>query len=125
MISGGSPSPPDVGYLDSVYEHILRNSPLPVDVMFTQRPDDMWIAWPTGALGYSINLEIYDAELAAQIMPQKHRRSLKLLAQNLERALARVGGAGRYGRSSWWGLSRRNLRYRGSNFWPNWAAIRS
>jgi hypothetical protein len=96
LISGGSPSPRDVGYLDAVYEHIIRNSPLPVDVMFTQRPDDIverLANW--GIYGYSINMEIYDPELAAQIMPQKHRHSLKVLAQNLERALGCVGGGGR------------------------------
>jgi hypothetical protein len=75
LISGGSPKKEDEGYLDEVYEYIIKKCSVPVDVMMAPRKDDSILErlreW--GCCGLSINLEINDAEMAKEIMPEKYR----------------------------------------------------
>jgi hypothetical protein len=96
MISGGTPSKRDYGYLDEIFEGIIRSSPLPVDVMLAPRKDDIidrLAAW--GIFGYSINLEIYNEEIAERLAPQKARIGLHGFAEAIERSVALTGGNGR------------------------------
>ncbi len=96
MISGGTPSPLDYGYLDDIFEQVIRTSGMPVDVMLAPRKDDIidrLANW--GIHGYSINIEVFDDETAARLIPQKHRLGLKSFADTISRAVERVGNQGR------------------------------
>ncbi len=97
LISGGTPAPRDYAYLDDVYEKVIRSSDIPVDVMMAPRPDlaiiDKLADW--GVYGYALNLEVYDDDVARQVVPQKHRIGRAQLAAAIERALGCTGGRGR------------------------------
>jgi len=96
LISGGTPSQRDYGYIDDVYERMIKTIHKPVDVMLAPRKDDIidrLADW--GVFGYSINLELFDEEIASRIMPQKHRLGHKLFGEQIEKAVQRVGKNGR------------------------------
>ncbi|KAF0106816.1 MAG: putative Radical SAM domain protein [Anaerolineaceae bacterium] len=96
LISGGTPSQRDYDYIDTVYEKIIKNSPLPVDIMLAPRKDniiDKLVDW--GANGFSINLEVYDEEISSRVTPQKHRIGLELFAKFIEHAVKRIGTNGK------------------------------
>jgi len=96
MISGGTPSPRDQGYIEEVYEQVIRQINLPVDVMFMPRSVgiiERLVGW--GVYGFSINLEVYNTDYAQKIVPQKYRLGRKLFTTCIEEALARTGGNGR------------------------------
>ena len=97
LVSGGTPRPADRAYLDAVYERVIRESPLPVDVMLAPRPEtdiiDRLVEW--GVYGLAINLELFNTEVAAQLTPYKHGLGLEEYALSIRRAVKLTGGAGR------------------------------
>lgn len=96
LISGGTPSARDYGYLDDIFERVIRTAGMPVDVMLAPRKNDIvdrLAAW--GVHGYSINIEVFDEQIAAEIAPQKHRLGHKQYAQSISRAVENVGSTGR------------------------------
>jgi hypothetical protein len=86
LISGGTPRAPitaregrpgrdDERWLDEVYAHLARHSPIPVDVMMPPRRDlghPQWLR-EAGINMVSINLEVSDPERAKAIAPAKSR----------------------------------------------------
>jgi pyruvate-formate lyase-activating enzyme len=96
IISGGTPRPSDYSYYDEVCEMIIRNADIAVDVMMWPRPDniiDRLADW--GVYGYALNIEVFDEEIARQLIPQKRRLGISVYAEGIERALQRTGGNGR------------------------------
>lgn len=96
MISGGTPSVRDYGYFDALCEQVIRSAGMPVDVMMWPRPDDIidkLADW--GVYGYAFNLEIFDDEAAARLIPEKRRFGIAVYARGIERAAQRSGGGGR------------------------------
>jgi len=83
LISGGTPKIEDREYLDDVYKEItqyLNSKDIPTDIMLAPRMDEGFLAklklW--GVNGLSINLEIFNNELAKKYNPAKH----KITAEN-------------------------------------------
>jgi biotin synthase-like enzyme len=96
MISGGTPSSKDLKYLEEIYESLIRNSHLPVDVMFTPPSTEIierLVKW--GIHGFAINLEVYNTNIAEQIVPQKYKYGRKLFTECIEEALYLTEGHGR------------------------------
>jgi len=75
LVSGGTPGRKHEPWIDDAYEHITRESPLPVDVMMPPRRDERYPEWlrSIGVASVSINLEVSDPERARKITPQKSR----------------------------------------------------
>jgi hypothetical protein len=77
LISGGTPIPRDVPYLQEVYDRALREFPstdidimmVPVDGLLDVRKLE-----ELGLHELSINIELYDAALARSLMRQKHNQ---------------------------------------------------
>jgi hypothetical protein len=95
LVSGGTPSRRDVGYLRDVYERILTEFPtlatdimmVPVDGLFDlQRLDSL------GLNEISVNIEIFDRTIAADVMRQKYRQGLDYYLQFLADAASILGG---------------------------------
>ncbi len=76
LISGGTPKPDDEKWIDSLYEYICSESPLPVDIMMPARMDMNYPKW-LGSIGMnalSVNIEVFDRERASKITPHKARK---------------------------------------------------
>ena len=97
LISGGTPRPSDVGWLDSAYAALIESSPVPVDVMLMPRATtdviDMLVA--AGVCGLSINLELYGSAAATRYCRQKASVGLDGYAAAIRRAVELTGGSGR------------------------------
>ena len=97
LISGGTPCVADRAYFDEVCARVIRESPLPVDVMLAPRPDtdlvDRLVEW--GVFGFSINLELFSAGAAARFTPYKRGLGLNAFAHTIRRAVELTGGDGR------------------------------
>jgi hypothetical protein len=97
MVSGGTPGRRHEPYFDEVLSEVLETSDLPLDVMMTPRHDssyvDRYVA--RGLRGFSLNLEVYDDEVAKRVIPEKQRLGRKVFAENVERAVRATGGGGR------------------------------
>ena len=105
LISGGAPKPEDYGYGNEVYEAVVSAFPgLDVDIMMVPMPKLLDIArlYAIGIHGLSINLEMYNEELAQRIMPPKARltrrhfldfiaRAVEIFGQGRVRSLLLVG----------------------------------
>lgn len=97
LISGGTPRAADRAYLDDVYQRVIQESPLPVDVMLAPRPGtdviDRLVEW--GVDGLAINLELFNAEVAARLTPYKQGLGREAFAHSIRRAVELTGGEGR------------------------------
>jgi hypothetical protein len=92
LISGGTPSKNAVQYIDEIYEKVIRSSTIPVDVMLAPRDDDIiekLSNW--GIHGYAINIEIFNEDIAKEVIPSKHRIGIKNYARSIEKAVELVG----------------------------------
>jgi|GEM_PF-786463 len=97
LISGGTPGPPHVAGLRDVYERVIDEFPARlVDIMMVPVKDlfDLPHLDALGLNQISVNLEIYDEAVAAQIMRHKHRQGRQYYLDFLESA-AGVLGPGR------------------------------
>ncbi len=74
LISGGTPKPADVPYVRSVYEAVAAEFPgVAIDVMMVPRDgllDPQWLQ-SIGIQEVSVNIEIFDEEIAHKLMRQK------------------------------------------------------
>jgi hypothetical protein len=93
LISGGAPQKDDEGYLDTVYEEIIKKCPVSVDVMMAPRGDESILErlreW--GCSGLSINMEINDEKSAKKIMPEKYRVGKDRYLKFIEKAVKIFG----------------------------------
>lgn len=97
LISGGTTNRSDQAYFDAVCCHVARESGLPVDVMMTPRAETGFVdrMLDAGLRGFSLNVEVYDAELAQVIVPQKARLGRSVFEQAIRHAVEATGGGGR------------------------------
>ena len=76
LISGGTPKKIDEDWEDEIYESVIANSPLPVDIMMTPREDPSYLRrlGQAGVNALSINIEVFDPERARKLVPTKNKR---------------------------------------------------
>jgi len=96
LVSGGTPKSGDHAFLAEVYRRIIAESPLPVDVMLAPRDghallDEIAAA---GVHGLSINLEIFDDDISAQLCPNKHHTGRAGYSDFITHAVSLLGGHG-------------------------------
>lgn len=76
LISGGTPKRKDEDWEDEIYESVIANSPLPVDIMMTPRENPSYLRrlGAVGVNGLSVNIEVFDPQRAQKLIPSKNRR---------------------------------------------------
>lgn len=97
LLSGGTPRPADYGYLRDCYRAVIEAFPeIDVDIMMVPIDEVMDARWldDLGVAELSINLEIFDRDLARSIMRRKADQGRDHYLDSLESA-ARVLGPGR------------------------------
>ncbi len=97
LVSGGTPGRRHEPYFDDVMTAVIGAAGLPVDAMVTPRADPAYVERYVkhGLHGFSINLEVYDDEVAKRVIPEKQRLGREVFAMNVERAVRATGGNGR------------------------------
>lgn len=95
LISGGTPRPADYGYVRDVYEAALTGLDIPVDIMMV--PVEGLLDVPRlGELGvdeFSINIEIYNREIARKVMRRKFDMGLDFYLDFIEKSSEILGAA--------------------------------
>ncbi len=94
LISGGTPGPKHIPALQQVYESVLQTFPgLAVDIMMVPLPGlfDLQRLDALGVNELSINLEVYDEEVAKNVMRHKHRQGRQYYLDFLESAAESLG----------------------------------
>ncbi len=94
LISGGTPRPEDYDYQNEVYQTVASTFPsIDVDVMMVPLPNllDAKSLKQMGIHGLSINMELYNAEIARKIMPGKYKQSRKMYLDFIEHAVPIFG----------------------------------
>jgi hypothetical protein len=94
LISGGTPIPRDIPYLQEVYERILSEFPgVDVDIMMVPAEGllDVEKLRTLGLHELSINIELYNEQQARTIMRQKYRQGLDHYLDFIESATAILG----------------------------------
>ena len=94
LISGGTPSSAHVPFLRQVYREVLEAFPhLPVDIMMVPVPGlfDLAELDRLGVNELSINLEVFDETIAADVMPQKHRQGRRYYLDFITEASRALG----------------------------------
>lgn len=94
LISGGTPKLEDEPWEDNIYESVIANSPLPVDIMMTPREDPGYIRrlGAAGVNALSINIEVFDPQRAKRLIPTKNRRfGAQGYLDYIERAVDELG----------------------------------
>lgn len=96
LISGGTPRSADIGYVRDVYEAVITGFTVPVDIMMVPLDDLMDVEWLSsiGVSEISVNLEIFNLEIARALMRRKADQGRENYLSFLERA-AEVLGPGR------------------------------
>jgi hypothetical protein len=97
MISGGTPKPEDYAYEISIYEAVVSAFPgKQVDVMMTPMPGllDAKQLKDIGINGLSINVELFNSDIAKQVMKGKYQISKTGYLTFIEQAV-RVFGEGK------------------------------
>jgi hypothetical protein len=97
LISGGTPRGKDYGYVQEVYARVAAAFPqLEVDVMMVPMPGllDLEALHGMGIHGLSLNMELFNEDLARRIMRPKARLGRAYWLDFIERAVA-VFGQGR------------------------------
>jgi hypothetical protein len=89
LISGGTPYPEDISWLENIYMKIATSSRIPVDVMVAAWGDYSFIShlkeWGVNAV--SINIEVFNEERAKKIIPQKAELTRKYYLDLIEKAV--------------------------------------
>lgn len=96
LISGGTPKPEDRKYLEDIFERIIKEASLPVDVMVAPWSTDLidrLAEW--GVYGFSINLELFSEDALTRFASMKNLLGRKQLAKCIEQAIKHTGGKGR------------------------------
>lgn len=97
LISGGTPKPEDYSYLHEVYERVVIGFPaVDVDIMMVPMPGLLDLEWlkEIGVHALSINLELWDEDLAKRYMPRKSRITRGEMLNFIARAVE-IFGPGR------------------------------
>jgi len=93
LISGGNPKPEDERYMDEIYERITKAFDVPVDIMMVPRRDigyvDRLYSWGVNEL--SINLELFNPQIADEMIVGKNRIGREGHFRFLERAVGVYG----------------------------------
>ncbi|EFK96102.1 Radical SAM domain protein [sediment metagenome] len=96
LISGGTPKPEDRDFLDSIYEQVtkyLLQKNITTDIMLAPRKEKDLLkklkSWGVNSL--SINLEIYQEELAKKFNPEKAKISREFYFQFIKDAVMIFG----------------------------------
>ena len=95
LISGGTPRDEDFGYVREVYEAVISGFPdLPVDIMMVPIDDLLDLDWlqDIGVNELSINIEIFNRDIAHKVMRRKADQGLDHYLGFLERAAGVLGG---------------------------------
>lgn len=97
LVSGGTPSPLDEPYLESVVCAVAQEAGMPVDVMMSPKRDSASIdrMVEAGVDGFAINIELFGDEASRTITPQKFRLGRQVFDEFIERAVDVTGGKGR------------------------------
>lgn len=94
LISGGTPAPRDHDYLKHLYRSVITAFPgTEVDIMMVPLPgvldlDDLIDA---GVRELSLNIEIWDRDIARQLMPEKFAQGLPFYLDFIAEAVDRLG----------------------------------
>lgn len=94
LISGGTPRPEDYGYLRDVYEIVITKcAPLSVDIMMVPLPKvlDVPRLADLGVDQLSVNLEVYDEDVARRQMPRKAKLGRDSVLRFIESSAAVLG----------------------------------
>lgn len=94
LISGGTPKPKDVGFHRELYRTVLDAlAPVPVDIMMAPVPGvlDMAELAAHGVHELSINLEVYDRDVAAKVARHKYNQGVDLYLDAIEEAAQVIG----------------------------------
>lgn len=94
LISGGTPGPKHIPALQHVYESVLQGFPdLSVDIMMVPLPGllDLPRLDSLGVNEFSINLEIFDEDIAKKVMVHKYRQGRRYYLDFLEDAARELG----------------------------------
>lgn len=94
LISGGTPGPRDIKYLKEVYRTVITTfKGRGVDVMMVPSADivDLDDLIDAGVDELSLNIEMWDRDLAARIMPEKHAAGRDTYMGFIARAVERMG----------------------------------
>lgn len=94
LISGGTPKAGDVSYLREVYRRMLTSFPeLEIDIMMAPVDGvfDLAELRDLGVHQLSINLEIFNSDIARRIMRQKHQQGLDLYLRFIDSASTLLG----------------------------------
>ena len=94
LISGGTPKKEDFGFLRTVYREIPARFPdLPIDIMMVPVPGllDLNELRDAGIYGLSINLELFNWEIARRTMRQKYDLGQQHYLDFIERAVSCFG----------------------------------
>ncbi len=97
LISGGTPRPEHYGFLRDVYDAVIESfQHLPVDIMMVPIAEvlDIEHLARQGVHELSINLEVFNDEIARNLMPRKHQQGRDHLLCFVEHAVS-VFGPGR------------------------------
>jgi hypothetical protein len=95
LISGGTPRPEHHQYVRDVYEAVIRAFPdAPVDIMMVPIGDVMDPVWleGIGVNELSVNIEVWSTEIAARLMPRKHKQGRDHYLKYLAEAASVLGG---------------------------------
>lgn len=98
LISGGSPRRTHYDEFIETCEAVIRDSPLPVDVMFSpmiDRPDMVPRLVEAGVEGFAINIEVYAAEPAEAALRGKYRSVRDHFEHTVVQAVELLGRTGR------------------------------
>lgn len=95
LISGGTPRPEDFGYVRDCYEAVLESFPgVPVDIMMVPLDGvlDLTRLASLGLQEVSINLEVWDDDVARRVMPRKHKQGRQHYLDFLAHGAEVLGG---------------------------------
>lgn len=94
MISGGTPVPRDIPFLREVYERVLLEfAPMHVDIMMVPVDGlfDLERLKELGVHELSINIELFNTDVARRLMPQKEQRGAQHYLDFVARASSVLG----------------------------------
>jgi hypothetical protein len=94
LISGGTPGKRDYEYLRKLYQCVISAfDGIDVDIMMVPMPEIINLDELTsaGVNQLSLNVELWNRERAAEIMPEKYRQGLPSYLDFIERAVDRLG----------------------------------
>ena len=97
MISGGTPYREDFDYLNEVYEKITKAFlSVPLDIMMVPIPGLLEFEFlkDIGVKGLSLNIELFNEDIARKLMPKKSKLSRKAWIDAMDQAV-KVFGQGR------------------------------